>query len=947
MADSSLGPSSFGTQANALLRKNLTFQKRNVKTNIRLVSFPFILCLLLVLVQNLVNTALNSSDNKCGCSCIRRNVNGGCEEERCGLEFSDLDQAASCPIDSPPAWPPMLQIPVPEFRAVRTDFISFPDLPNESCRSTGSCPATILFTGTNRSLGEILSQNIFKEALGINTSDVLGSLANNVIGSESMTEYSNFLDPAFFSGLPLYRLQSQCAPNSTISVPIQMSLVNVTQELRCLQGLNLWRNSASEINDELYKGYRKGNSESKINEITAAYDFLNSDVNRFNVSIWYNSTYKNDTANSPIALVRVPRAVNLASNAYLQFLRGPGTQMIFEFVKEMPKTYTELRLDISSLLGALFFSWVVLQLFPVVLTSLVYEKQQKLRIMMKMHGLGDGPYWMISYAYFLTISSIYMLCFVVFGSVIGLKIFTLNDYSIQFVFYFIYINLQISLAFLVAALFSSVKTAAVIAYICVFGTGLLGGYLFQFFIQDDTFPRAWIIVMELYPGFALYRGLYEFGQYSFRGNYLGIDGMRWANLSDSGNGMREVLIIMAVEWLVVLFVAYYVDQVVSSGGVKGPLFFLQKFRKKSPSFRRPSLRRQGSKVFVQMDKPDVVQETEKVEQLLLEPSTSHAIVCADLKKIYPGRDGNPEKLAVRGLSLALPPGECFGMLGPNGAGKTSFISMMIGLTKPTSGTAFVQGMDIKTDMDSIYTSMGVCPQHDLLWETLTGREHLLFYGRLKNLKGSALTQAVEESLKGVNLFNGGVADKQAGKYSGGMKRRLSVAISLIGDPKVVYMDEPSTGLDPASRNSLWNVVKRAKQGRAIILTTHSMEEAEVLCDRLGIFVDGGLQCIGNPKELKARYGGSYVFTMTTSADHEEEVENMVRHLSPNANKIYQISGTQKFELPKHEVRIADVFQAVENAKRKFEVFAWGLADTTLEDVFIKVARGAQAFNVLS
>lgn len=285
------------------------------------------------------------------------------------------------------------------------------------------------------------------------------------------------------------------------------------------------------------------------------------------------------------------------------------------------------------------------------------------------------------------------------------------------------------------------------------------------------------------------------------------------------------------------------------------------------------------------------------------------------------------------------------MLGPNGAGKTSFINMMIGLTKPTSGTAFVQGLDIRTDMGGIYTSMGVCPQHDLLWEVLTGREHLLFYGRLKNLKGSALKQAVEESLKSVNLFHGGVADKQAGKYSGGMKRRLSVAISLIGDPRVVYMDEPSTGLDPASRNSLWNVVKRAKQNRAIILTTHSMEEAEVLCDRLGIFVDGSLQCIGNPNELKGRYGGTYVFTMTTSVDHEKDVENLVQKLSPNANKIYHISGTQKFELPKDDVRIGSVFRAVETAKRNFTVSAWGLADTTLEDVFIKVARGAKAFDI--
>ena len=158
-----------------------------------------------------------------------------------------------------------------------------------------------------------------------------------------------------------------------------------------------------------------------------------------------------------------------------------------------------------------------------------------------------------------------------------------------------------------------------------------------------------------------------------------------------------------------------------------------------------------------------------------------------------------------------------------------------------------------------------------------------------------------------------------------------------------------------------------------------MEEAEHLCDRLGIFVDGSLQCVGNPKEvsflpttkyyiasftyptlvftypnpfifqlqLKARYGGSYVFTMTTSPDHEQEVENLVRNLSPNANKIYQISGTQKFELPKQEIRIADVFEAVEKAKSRFTVQAWGLADTTLEDVFIKVARGAQTFNTLS
>ncbi|XP_024973039.1 ABC transporter A family member 7-like isoform X1 [Cynara cardunculus var. scolymus] len=946
MAESTNGSSSFWTQANALFRKNLTFQRRNFKTNLRLIAFPIVLCLLLVLLQAIVNNELDKPSNKCGCTCIDQDGDGQCERV-CGIQYSDLDQVATCSIPSPPEWPPILQLPAPQYRAVRTDFLSFGDLPGDSCRSTGSCPTTVLMTGNNQSLGESLARNMFPSSSNFSSSN---GLTGAILGSASETDIINYLEPAFFSSLPLYYVQSQCGANSTFSIPIPVAFLEVEKEIRCVQALHLWRNSSSDVNNELYAGYRKGNSEDKINEILAAYDLSNSNINNFNVTVWYNSTYKNDTGNGPSGLVRVPRSINLVSNAYLQLLVGPSTQMLFDFVKETPKPETEIRLDFSSLLGPLFFTWVILQLFPIVLTALVYEKQQNLRIMMKMHGLGDGPYWMISYTYFLAISLVYMFCFVVFGSVVGLKFFTLNDYSIQFVFYVIYVNLQISLAFLVAALFSNVKTAAVVGYITVFGTGLLGGFFFQFFLQDTSFPRAWIVVMELYPGFSLYAGLYEFSQYAFTGNYMGTRGMSWENLSDSNNEMARVLVIMVVEWLVVFVVAYYIDQVVTSGsGVrKGPLFFLEKLKRKpSPSFRKPSLHRQGSKVYVQLEKPDVSQERERVEQLLIEQDTSHAVVCDNLKKMYPGRDGNPEKFAVRGLSLALSQGECFGMLGPNGAGKTSFINMMIGLIKPSSGTAYVRGLDIRTNMDGIYANMGVCPQHDLLWETLTGREHLLFYGRLKNLKGIALTQAVEESLRSVNLFNGGVADKQSGKYSGGMKRRLSVAISLIGDPKVVYMDEPSTGLDPASRNNLWNVVKQAKQNRAIILTTHSMEEAEHLCDRLGIFVDGSLQCIGNPKELKGRYGGSYVFTMTTSSDHETDVENLVKSLSPKANKIYQISGTQKFELPKEDIKIADVFGAVEKAKSRFSVQAWGLADTTLEDVFIKVAREAQPLDVLT
>ncbi|KAL0864019.1 hypothetical protein Bca101_043137 [Brassica carinata] len=814
MADSS--PASILTQADALLRKNLVFQKRNIWSNVRLVAIPFFLCLLLVVIQMLFDSQFSEDHGQCGCL----------NEETCGLRYSTSDQAAFCAIPNPSQWTPLLQIPSPQYRAATIPYLSH------------SSPVTFLFTGNNQPLGEILMQNMYS-----NSPEFDGDLANYVLGSSSLPAYTNYMDSSFILDLPIYNIKHQCSPNSSFSISIHQPPLSFPKEINCVRGLNLWRNSSSVVNNELFE----------------AFDFQNTNRNRLNVNVWYNSTYKNNTVIRPMALIRVPRLVNLASNAYLKFLKGSQAKILFEYIKEMPKPETKLALDITSLIGPLFFTWVILLLFPVILTTLVYEKQQRLRIMMKMHGLGDASYWIVSYTYFVLVSILYMLCFAVFGSAIG----------------------------------------------------------------------GWIIAMELYPGFSLYRGLYELSQSAFAADYRGVNGMRWRDFGD--NGMKEVTCIMLIEWLLLLVSAFYIDQITYSS--KHPFFFFVQSKKQQHYSNK-----QISKFVVETERPDVCQEREKVEQYQLESNKTCAVLCHNLKKVYSGKDGNPQKLAVRGLSLALPQGECFGMLGPNGAGKTSFINMMTGIIKPSSGTALVQGLDILTDMDRIYTTIGVCPQHDLLWEKLSGREHLLFYGRLKNLKGSVLTQAVEESLRSVNLFHGGNGDKQVRRYSGGMKRRLSVAISLIGNPKVVYMDEPSTGLDPASRKSLWDVVKRAKRKGAIILTTHSMEEAEVLCDRLGIFVNGSLQCIGNPKELKGRYGGSYVLTMTTSEEHEQEVEELVHSISKNTKKIYRTSGTQKFELPKKETKISEVFQAVEKAKKMFPVVAWGLADTTLEDVFVKVAQ---------
>jgi ABC-type multidrug transport system fused ATPase/permease subunit len=326
-----------------------------------------------------------------------------------------------------------------------------------------------------------------------------------------------------------------------------------------------------------------------------------------------------------------------------------------------------------------------------------------------------------------------MICFVIFGTIIRLNFFLKNSYSLQVVFYFLYVNMIISFSFLVSNAFRSVKTATVVGYLYVFGSGLLSSFFFINFVVDLNTSRRVVTALEILPPFATYRGLWEFAQYSFQAVYTGRKGMQWSNLKDKKNGMSDVLVILLVEWIVFMLLTLYLDQVVSSaGGInRHPLFFLN-FKRKDPtsaravkSSRSNSSKSTGSSKSLSHMKaednkmvvvrPDVARERGQVEELAANPSTEYPIVCDNLKKVYPARDGNPPNYAVKGFSLAVSKGECFGILGPNGAGKTSAINMMIGFLKPTSGTAYIQGMNILTDMDKIYTCMGVCPQHEYVF----------------------------------------------------------------------------------------------------------------------------------------------------------------------------------------------------------------------------------------
>ena len=232
----------------------------------------------------------------------------------------------------------------------------------------------------------------------------------------------------------------------------------------------------------------------------------------------------------------------------------------------------------------------------------------------------------------------------------------------------------------------------------------------------------------------------------------------------------------------------------------------------------------------------------------MERNGSPAVLAEGLVKHYEGRDGDVE--AVRGVDLAVQSGEVFGFLGPNGAGKSTTVRMLTTLLTITAGRAHVAGADVEREPDSVRARIGVALQEAGLDPRQTGREMLVMHARLFGMTKEAAATRAEELLELVELED--AADRVTKGYSGGMQRRLDLAAALVHQPDVLFLDEPTTGLDPASRLTIWEELRRINaQGTTVFLTTQYLEEADQLCDRIAI-IDGGLIVReGTPSQLKS------------------------------------------------------------------------------------------------
>jgi len=341
---------------------------------------------------------------------------------------------------------------------------------------------------------------------------------------------------------------------------------------------------------------------------------------------------------------------------------------------------------------------------------------------------------------------------------------------------------------------------------------------------------------------------------------------------------------------------------------------------------------------------DVLEERARIEKLIEGGvdetlGVKYPIIINRLRRVF--KTGSkkcrrlPNKVAVRDLSYAIPRGEVFGFLGVNGAGKTTTLRLLTGIFPPSEGTAYLNGFPI-TDQMNVRRSIGYCPQFDALFDLLTARETIKVYGLIKGLSGEDLESQSQTMIDKLLLTD--YQDKCAGTYSGGNKRKLSVSIALIGEPPIVFLDEPSTGIDPVARRFMWNFISETMNGRSVILTTHSMEECEALCHRIGILVNGQLTCIGTSQHLKSRFGNAFEVTITMSKQGDED--RLLERFRGEFNTVTKQechNVTLKVKIDKGSYELPEIFERLSNAKERMGFESFAVQQTSLEQVFIQMA----------
>ncbi|KAI8611892.1 hypothetical protein BC830DRAFT_1068307 [Chytriomyces sp. MP71] len=682
--------------------------------------------------------------------------------------------------------------------------------------------------------------------------------------------------------------------------------------------------------------------------------------------VWYNSSL---TANGTDPLGReLASVVRGLDEAIVTELNANGQTANFTYIiKDWPLIPALSGGDsVITSLGPAFFFCSVMVIFINILNQVCTEKEAKLRHGMEMMGLFPAVYWLsmfISNFVLVLANSLITTCL---GIAFGFSSFKNSSFVVIWLTFFLFGLSMISFAFFFTTFFKTARSAVILG-IFIFVLGLVlqvivfanpaYGYLFW---DAATLPPALGKALSLVPFFNFGHMFLDIASLTtgtsdpLTNSYIPgpgfslaiLTGMPASATASLGKDLDlpapiQALYFMVMNIVVYFILALYFDAVLPDiyGNYRVPWFFAL------PSYwgHKQITGKRNVRKWLKTTERGYVRSTATEEEGVglerikaLDPLNDSAVKIVRLKKIFRGYGDLVSKHAVKSSSFTVDEGKLLALLGQNGAGKSTTMSMLAGLLKANGGDALIYGLSLKNQINQIREIMGVCPQHDILFEDLTASEHIELYAGIKGLTKNELGNVFEERLQAVKLWT--VKDVRAGTYSGGMKRRLSLIICTIGDPQLLLMDEPTTGMDPVNRRHVWAFIEKFKKGRSIILTTHSMEEADVLGDNIAIMAHGKMCAMGDSISLKNKYGAGYRISVITS--DPDTMKERVSASVPNAILEDDSAGALIYQFPLSSTGYIPAFMEWLEQNTSGIVKSWGVSQTTLEEVFLKIIREA-------
>ncbi|XP_009076194.1 PREDICTED: retinal-specific ATP-binding cassette transporter, partial [Acanthisitta chloris] len=593
-----------------------------------------------------------------------------------------------------------------------------------------------------------------------------------------------------------------------------------------------------------------------------------------------------------------------------------------------------------------------------IVKSIVLEKEMRLKEAMKNRGITNGVIWctwFLDSFLMMAVSTFLLTAVIMHGQVL--------HYSNPFLFFLFlltFITATMMQCFLFSTFFSKANLAAACSGVIYFTLYL--PHIICFVWQDRmTFKLK--ILASLLSQVAFGFGTEYLSRYEEQGLGLQWDNIRTSPLEGDEYSFLFSINMMLFDAFLYGILSWYLDNVFPGDyGLPQPWYF-------------PVL----ASYWLGSRNPETETKAATDVNTFFEPEPTGLIPgvsIQNLVKIFP----NSPKPAVDGMNITFYEGQITAFLGHNGAGKTTTMSILTGLFPPTSGTVLIGGLDIQTHMDSIRHRLGMCPQHNILFNQLTVAEHILFYSQLKGRTRDEAEQELETMLEDMGLTH--KRNEEAQNLSGGMQRKLSVAIAFVGEAKVVVLDEPTSGVDPYSRRSIWDLLLKYRSGRTIILSTHHMDEADILGDRVAIISQGKLFCSGSPVFLKSCFGSGFYLTLVRKmrntrigratslcscgsqcscscsgcvhrdeegAPEQEldgdlnELAEVIHHHIPEAKLIESIGQELIYLLPNKNFKqrsYASLFRELEETLDDLGLSSFGISDTPLEEVFLKVTAEA-------